>query len=277
MFICEGLSAKTYVVAGIDTGVYDKKGRDWFGVLPVTGKVLNVRNATPASIVANKVIVSFIQAIGLHHDVDYTKEENFKTLRYGRLILATDADDDGIHIEGLIMNLVHALFPSLLQRTNPYIVSMKTPIVRVFLPRQKDLLFYDERKFSIYRQQQTKKINLKYYKGLGTTREEDVPDTFGLKMIEYQNDIDANHNMNKVFHKKCADARKEWLGDYKLDDNHFSLDDQAQICQMNVSNFLNGEMIKFSLADCARSIPNGMDGLKESQRKILYAVRKRNL
>ena len=65
---------------------------------------------------------------------------------------------------------------------------MKTPIVRIFRPRCKDLLFYDERKFQDYVQKQTQKITAKYYKGLGTTRAEDVPDTFGLKMVEYIND-----------------------------------------------------------------------------------------
>ena len=161
-------------------GVYGKQGRDWFGVLPVTGKVLNVRNATPTSIAANKVIVSFIQALALQHGLDYTEEKNFKTLNYGRLILIADADDDGLHIESLLINLVHSLFPSLLERKDSFITSMKTPIVRIFRPRCKDLLFYDERKFQDYVQKQTQKITAKYYKGLGTTRAEDVPDTFGI-------------------------------------------------------------------------------------------------
>jgi len=278
LFICEGLSAKTYVVAGIETGVYGKSGRDWFGVLPVTGKVLNVRNATPTSIAANKVIVSLIQTLGISHGLDYRLEKNFKTLRYGRVIVVADADVDGIHIEGLIMNLVHTLFPTLLERKKPYIVSMKTPIARVFRRgRSKDLLFYDERRFNKYLASATSKVNAKYYKGLGTTREEDVPDTFGLKMVEFSNDDKANGNMNKVFHKKYADARKQWLGGYNPDTYAFSLDDQGNTCTMTISNFLNGEMIKFSHADCARSIPSGIDGLKESQRKILYAVRKRKL
>jgi len=277
LFICEGLSAKTYVVAGIETGVYGKSGRDWFGVLPVTGKVLNVRNATPTSIAANKVIVSLIQTLGLSHGLDYRLEKNFKTLRYGRVIVVADADVDGIHIEGLIMNLIHTLFPTLLERDDPYIVSMKTPIARVFRGRAKDLLFYDERRFNKYLAKATKKVNAKYYKGLGTTREEDVPDTFGLKMVEFSNDEKASANMNKVFHKKYADARKQWLGEYAPDSYAFSLDDQGDTCTMSISNFLNGEMIKFSHADCARSIPSGIDGLKESQRKILYAVRKRKL
>jgi DNA topoisomerase-2 len=277
LFVCEGLSAKTYVVAGIDTGVYGKRGRDWFGVLPVTGKVLNVRNATATSIAANKVIVSFIQTTGLKHGVDYTVDENFKTLSYGKVIIVADADVDGIHIEGLIMNLIHSLFPSLLERKEPYLIGMKTPIARVFIPKKEDLLFYDENNFNKYLSQQTKKVNAKYYKGLGTTREEDVPDTFGLKMIEYITDIHSNTNMNKVFHKKYADARKTWLEEYSPQEQTFSLDNQGNISQMTISNFLNGEMIKFSHADCSRSIPNGIDGMKESQRKILYAVKKRNL
>jgi DNA topoisomerase-2 len=278
LFVCEGLSAKTYVVAGIDTGVYGKQGRDWFGVLPVTGKVLNVRNATPTAITMNKVIVSFIQTTGLRHDVDYTVDANFKTLSYGKVIIVADADVDGIHIEGLIMNLIHSMFPTLLNREESYIIGMKTPIARVFGGKgEMDKLFYDERRFNDFLSKQTKKINAKYYKGLGTTREEDVPDTFGLKMVEYVNDEFASMNMNKVFHKKHADARKEWLEGYNPATYSFSLDDQDSICQMNLSNFLNGEMIKFSHADCARSLPHMVDGLKESQRKILYAVFKRNL
>ena len=277
LFICEGLSAKTYVVAGIKTGVYGRSGRDWFGCLPVTGKILNVRNATAKSIADNKVIVSFIQTLGLSHGMDYRVDKNFKTLRYGKVIVVADADVDGIHIEGLLMNLIHTLFPTLLERGEPYIVSMKTPIARVFRGRAKDLLFYDERRFNKYIAESSGKVNAKYYKGLGTSRPEDVPDTFGLKMVEFTRDDNASTNMNKVFHKNHADARKEWLGEYAPTNYAFSLDDQGKSCTMTISNFLNGEMIKFSHADCSRSIPSGIDGLKESQRKILYAVRKRKL
>ncbi len=277
LFVCEGLSAKTYVVAGINTGVYGKSGRDWFGILPITGKVLNVRNAPPTSIASNNVISSFIQATGLRHGMDYTIEDNFKTLRYGRIIMIADADVDGIHIEGLIMNVIHALFPTILNRSQPYLVSMKTPIVRVFTSKRKDLLFYDENRFNQYLAEQQGKLNVKYYKGLGTTREEDVPDTFGLKMVEYKTDENAYDNMNKVFNKKHADKRKIWLGEYNPANNVSSLDDKDAVSEASLSEFLNNEMIKFSHADCARSIPSGVDGLKESQRKILYAVRKRNL
>ena len=277
LFICEGLSAKTYVVAGIKEGVYGLSGRDWFGVLPVTGKVLNVRNATATSIAANKVICKFIHALGLKHDIDYTIDSNYKKLNYGRVIIIADADVDGIHIEGLIMNVIHSLYPSLLKRDIPFVVSMKTPIARVINKRNEDNLFYDELRFNSWLTKQNTKVNVKYYKGLGTTKAEDVADTFGLKMVEYKNDENAFANMQKAFHKKYADARKEWLEEYNPRECKFSLDDVGNNTVMKISDFINGELIKFSHADCARSIPNGIDGLKESQRKLLYAVKKRKL
>lgn len=277
LFICEGLSAKTYVVAGIEEGVYGLSGRDWFGVLPVTGKVLNVRNATATSIAANKVICKIIHALGLKHGIDYTIDSNYKKLNYGRIIIIADADFDGIHIEGLIMNLIHSLYPTLLDRNESFVVSMKTPIARVIKKQGEDTLFYDERRFNSWVTKQKTKVNIKYYKGLGTTKAEDVADTFGLKMVEYKNDDNAFANMQKVFHKKYADARKEWLENYNPHAYTFSLDDIGNSTVMNISDFVNGELIKFSHADCARSIPNGIDGLKESQRKLLYAVKKRNL
>lgn len=275
LILCEGLSAKTYAVAGIEKGVYGKSGRDWFGVYPLRGKVLNVRNSAPTAIAKNAVITDLIKATGVRHDVDYRDERNFSQLRYGKIMIMTDADVDGIHIEGLIMNFFHSLFPTLLERENSFVVSMKTPIVRVFRPNE-DLLFYDERRFREWAAQQTKNFKKKYYKGLGTTKPEDVPDTFGLKMVEYVNDENTFSNMNKVFNKKHSDLRKSWLADYNPN-AAFSLDDQQEITHMNMSDFMDGEMIKFSHDDCKRSIPNSIDGLKESQRKILYAVKKRKL
>lgn len=276
LFITEGLSAKTYVVAGIEEGLYGKSGRDWNGILPVRGKLLNVRDKPVATISANKVICSLIHALELKLGVDYKDESNFKKLAYGRVSVVADADVDGTHICSLILNFFHSLYPTLLQRDQPFIVSMQTPIARV-IKKTGDLLFYDERRFHKFLSEQTTKLNVKYYKGLGTTKSEDVPDTFGLKMVEFVNDDQSLASMVKAFHKKSADARKIWLEQYNPEAYTFSLDDQGKTTSMSITNFINGELIKFSHADCARSIPNGIDGLKESQRKILYAVKKRNL
>ena len=277
LFITEGLSAKTYVVAGIDEGIYGLTGRDWNGILPVRGKLLNVRDKAAATIAGNKVICSLIQALGLKHDTNYKDEENFKKLNYGRLVIVADADVDGIHIEGLVINFIHSLYPSLLDRKEPFIISLKTPIARVKRPKLDDLLFYDETNFNSWLSKQTGKVNTKYYKGLGTTKPEDVPDTFGKKLLEFEKDENTFSNMQKAFHKKHSDLRKDWLENYNPNISLFSLDEVDDIASMSLSNFVNGELIKFSHADCARSIPNGIDGLKVSQRKILFAVKKRKL
>lgn len=185
---------------------------------------------------------------------------------------------DGIHIEGLLMNFLHTLYPTLLEREESFFISLKTPIARVKQPKTDDMLFYDENNFKEWLTQQTKKVDVKYYKGLGTTRSEDVPDTFGKKLVEFVHDEKSNDNMHKAFNKKHADLRKQWLADYIPGEKKFlSLDNMDSVSKMDISSFIDGELIKFSHADCTRSIPNGIDGLKESQRKILYAVKKRKL
>uniref|UniRef100_A0A6C0I1E6 DNA topoisomerase (ATP-hydrolyzing) n=1 Tax=viral metagenome TaxID=1070528 RepID=A0A6C0I1E6_9ZZZZ len=253
----------------------DKTHRFLLGDFTVTHNCLNVRNSSMESIAKNKVITDLIQALNLQHGVDYTDENNFKNLSYGKVILLTDSDVDGKHITSLIMNFFHSLFPSILKRKTPFLLSMETPIIRVF-KKEGDLLFYDENKFKEFSKNQTSKIKCKYYKGLGTTKSEDIKDTFGEKMVDYINDDNCDTSFNKVFHVKFADQRKEWLEKYDPKTS-FSLDDSGKFSSMNLTDFLNNEMIKFSHDDCKRSIPHLFDGLKESQRKVLYSLKKRNL
>jgi DNA topoisomerase-2 len=285
LILVEGLAAKTYAVKGIDVGAFGKSGRDWFGIYALRGKVLNVRNAKAAAIAKNAVISDIIKALGATLDADYTLDKLFMTLRYGKILIITDADVDGIHISGLLQNMVHTLFPSLLERDEPFITSMQTPIVRVFLPggKNNEKLFYDEREYKKYVDAYNKKypgktINQKYYKGLGSSTDQDIADTFGIKMVDLENDENTSFNMNKVFHTKQSDARKIWLEQY--DSNNVSLKwngDKQETISLKISDFLNTELIKFSLNDCKRSIPGLMDGLKEGNRKALYSCFLRNL
>ena len=277
LILCEGLSAKTYAVAGIQKGVYGKEGRNHFGCLPLRGKCLNVRNASPTIISKNAVITDIIQALGLQYNMDYNKEENYNTLSYGKVILLTDADCDGIHIEGLILNFFHYLFPTLLERTPSFLVSMQTPIVRI-IRKSGDLLFYDENRYNEYvKTNNMNNVKTKYYKGLGTTKSEDVKDTFGEKMLHYVHDEKTKTTMEKVFHKNFTDERKKWLEEYDPIKSSMSIPEEDAIVDLEMSNFLTHQVIKFSHNDCKRSIPSLFDGLKESQRKVLYAVKKRNL
>ena len=285
LILVEGLAAKTYAVKGIDVGAFGKTGRDWFGIYALRGKVLNVRNAKSASIAANKVISDIIKALGVKLDADYTNEKTFKTLRYGKILIIVDADVDGIHISGLLQNMIHNLFPTLLNRQDSFVTAMQTPIVRVFpsIGVKKEILFYDEREYTKYitkhnKQFPDKKVKKKYYKGLGSSSDQDIADTFGKKMIRFKTDEHTDLNMHKIFHTTQSDARKQWVTDY--DEENVALSwtgDKQETVSLDISDFLNTEMIKFSIDDCKRSLPSLMDGLKEGNRKTLFACFKRKL
>ena len=190
---------------------------------------------------------------------------------------------DGIHIKGLLLNLFHHLFPSLLQRQNSFLTCMQTPIVRVYLPNNKEKLFYDEREYQKYvetfnNNYPTTLIHKKYYKGLGSSSNKDIMDTFGKKMITFVLDDKTTFNMNKIFHSNQSDARKKWLEQYNSTNIVLVWDENKhETLPLSISDFLNTELILFSLNDCKRSIPNMMDGLKESHRKTLFACFEKNL
>ena len=282
LILVEGLSAKTYASNGIQKGIFGKCGRDWYGIYGLRGKVLNTRNATPGSVSKNKVVTDIIKALGLQFNLDYTIEENFEKLRYGKVIIITDADVDGLHISGLIQNFFHSLFPTLLKRKESFLSGKQTPIVRVY-ENKKNVLFYDEREYKkyvneFYNKNPGKNIHKKYYKGLGASTKSDILETFGQKIIEFHEDEKTYDNMNKVFHTKFSDIRKDWLAKYDPENVKLKWNNQEhEVQKISFSDFIDTEVIKFSLDDCKRSIPNIMDGLKEGHRKILYVGFLRNL
>lgn len=276
LILCEGDSAKTFAVKGIQTGVGGRKGRDYFGIYPLRGKVLNVRNSNVASITKNKEIGDVIKALNLKYGVDYKDDDVFDTLYYGRIIILTDSDVDGYHICGLLLNFFHKLFPTLIERNPSFITCMRTPIVRIYYPKT-DIAFYTLDDFKKYQQQNpNKKGDVKYFKGLGTNNNKEIETSFGKKMIEFVKDDKTDDTMDKVFSSKCSDQRKTWLKEYNPA-NDVEIVSKNPVQFLGISDFLDREMIKFSIDDCKRSIPCVMDGFKESQRKILYATFVKNL
>lgn len=281
LILVEGLSAKAYAVNAISKGLFGKVGRDWFGIYPLRGKLLNCRNAKPLAISKNQVVTDIIKALGVKYDVDYTDDANYKKLRYGKLLILTDQDVDGVHISGLIQNMFHSLFPSLLLRPDSYIISAQTPLVRVYTggAGKSSILFYDEEEYKKYvAQQGDKKINKKYYKGLGSSRTADVIETFGQKLIRFKHDEKCFDTMNKAFHIKYADMRKNWLENYDPSKSILKWNGaKEEILDVAYSDFIDTELIKFSINDCKRSIPSIMDGLKEGHRKVLFYCLKKKI
>jgi DNA topoisomerase II len=110
LILTEGDSAKTLAVAGL--GVI---GRDRYGVFPLRGKMLNVREATTKQILDNSEITSICKIIGLNFKDKYESRDSLKQLRYGKIMIMTDQDHDGSHIKGLIINFIHYHWPNLLK------------------------------------------------------------------------------------------------------------------------------------------------------------------
>ncbi|KAJ3222418.1 DNA topoisomerase 2 [Clydaea vesicula] len=268
LILTEGDSAKTLAVSGL--GVI---GRDNYGVFPLRGKLLNVREANHSQIMNNAEISAIKQIMGLKTGQVYT---DTSTLRYGHIMIMTDQDHDGSHIKGLIINLLDHFWPSLLKVPN-FLLEFITPIVKVTKKNQERTFFtipeYEEWKSN---NMDAKGWHVKYYKGLGTSSTQDAKKYFSnlhTHMKEFRTCSENDRNLiNMAFNKKKADERKEWLRN--IEPGTFMDHSQQQI---PLNDFINKELILFSMADNIRSIPSMVDGLKPGQRKILFCCFKRNL
>ena len=268
LILTEGDSAKASAVAGLSV-----IGRDYYGVFPLRGKLLNVRDATAAQILKNEEINNLKKILGLQQGKEYTTT---KSLRYGGILIFTDADNDGSHIKGLIINFIHSFWPSLL-KVDDFISSIITPIVKV--SKGKTIVpFYNQNDFMGWKNQtaNVNSWNIKYYKGLGTSTAQESKDYFtnlSRQTIKYNFTETTDGDLVKAFKKGFEDDRKEWIKANTGQNN--SLD--FTVLKQSISQFVNHELINFSIADLERSIPNMMDGLKPSQRKVLYGCLKRGL
>jgi len=284
LILTEGDSAKALAIAGLSV-----IGRDHYGVFPLRGKLLNVRDTDMKKITNNKEISSLAKIIGLKFGDKKKKDkkdmsEITKDLRYGKILILTDADVDGSHIKGLLINLFSWFWPELLDIPG-FLMSLATPIIKA--KKQKTVKeFYTMTEFENWKEtiENLKQWNIKYYKGLGTSTSEEAKGYFTdieQKNIKYINgedkieDTDILKSTQKIelaFDKKKAEERKYWLKSY--DKNNI-----IEQTQKNVSfhEFIDKELIHFSDYDCKRSIPSLVDGLKPSLRKIIYSCLKRNL
>ena len=151
---------------------------------------------------------------------------------------------------------------------------MNTPIVKII--SKKDIkAFYTLTDYNHWKECRSnyKKYNIKYYKGLGTSTATESKEYFkNLKLNTYVTNDKTDSSINLAFNKKQADDRKEWLKEY--DENNI-LD--YNIPDTPIDEFINKELIHFSNADTGRSIGSAIDGLKTSQRKILFSCIKRKL
>ena len=269
LILTEGDSAKSTALTGLSV-----VGRDRYGVFPLRGKLMNVKDVTPKKLLENEEIQNIKKILGLESGKVY---HNLDDLRYGRIMIMSDQDHDGSHIRGLIMNLFHTLWPSLL-KTPSFVTSLLTPIVKVTHRRGEKLSFYNMVEYNRWLAENDggRGWHIKYYKGLGTSNEEEARDYFKhMHLIHYDyTGEDSHSSMDLAFNKKRADDRKKWLSEYEPESSIVLEQNEEHV---SYQEFINRELIHFSVYDVKRSIPCVVDGLKPSQRKILYTCFKRNL
>lgn len=265
LILTEGDSAKTTAVSGLSV-----VGRDYYGVFPLRGKLLNTREASFSQISKNEEILNIKKILGLQTDT-----KAIKNLRYGKVLIMTDADYDGFHIKALLINFIDAGWPHLLKQI--FIGSILTPIVKVSKSNTK-LSFYTHKEYINWKNTDESKgnWNIKYYKGLGTSTAAEAREYFkNLKVLNYINkDEKDSEALVLAFKKTEADQRKEWIR--KNTENFEGLDYTTKE-SIPISNLINKELVLFSISDNIRSIPSIVDGLKPGQRKILFACFKKNL
>lgn len=266
LILCEGDSAKAGIISGLS-----KEDRNIYGVYPMKGKLFNVRGETLKRISENKEIVEIKQILGLETKKEYESLEQVgKSLRYSRILFMTDQDLDGSHIKGLGINLFESQWRSLLKLN--LVGFMNTPIIKARKGKE-EKLFYNDAEYETWKETDPRGWSVKYYKGLGTSTAKEFKEYFQhKKFVMFSYDEAARDAIDMVFNKKRADDRKVWLKSYQRSD---CLDTNQS--EVSYEDFINKEMKHFSKYDCDRSIPNMMDGLKISQRKILYSAFKKNL
>ncbi|XP_062071661.1 DNA topoisomerase 2-alpha isoform X1 [Lepus europaeus] len=281
LILTEGDSAKTLAVSGL--GVV---GRDKYGVFPLRGKILNVREASHKQIMENAEINNIIKIVGLQYKKNYEDEDSLKTLRYGKIMIMTDQDQDGSHIKGLLINFIHHNWPSLLRHR--FLEEFITPIVKVSKNKQ-EMAFYSLPEFEEWKSSTPnhKKWKVKYYKGLGTSTSKEAKEYFAdMKRHRIQFKYSGPEDdaaISLAFSKKQIDDRKEWLTHFMEDRRQRKLlglpEDYLYgqtTTYLTYNDFINKELILFSNSDNERSIPSMVDGLKPGQRKVLFTCFKRN-
>jgi DNA topoisomerase-2 len=265
LILTEGDSAATSAISGLK-----EVGRERWGVFPLKGKLLNVREITIQKFNANEELTTIKKILGLEQGKKY---RDASELRYGRVMVMADQDHDGSHIKGLLMNLFHAEWPGLMQ--SGFLCTLLTPILKA-MKGKVVMAFYSIPEFQAWKETLPGGLSgwkIKYYKGLGTSTPMEAREWFKeLHEIKYEWDEKTDDSINLAFNKKQADDRKRWLSHYDPTTMLIPIAGAA-----SYTEFVNKELIHFSNADNIRSLPNIMDGLKPSQRKILFACLKRNL
>ena len=268
LFLCEGDSAKAMIMAG-----FSVIGRKQYGCFPLKGKLINVKKNSLRKNLANTEIANLVKILGLPHPGSSVGNVRGQ-LRYDKVVIVCDQDPDGSHIKGLIINFFHTYYPELLT-SEGFLNVFHTPIV-VGKCRQEKRMFFTLQEFETFQRSAPPGWKFKWYKGLGTSNASEAKDYFRnmdrhLKPFphtESKNTIDRCCNIAFSDEKEFKELRKKMVC--------LSLDESGDLAT-TFEDFFVKELPVFWRDDNERSMTNVVDGLKVSQRKILYSALEKGL
>ena len=192
---CESREAEKceiFIVEGDSAGGSAKMGRNrrYQAILPIRGKILNVEKASMDKVLANAEIKTMINAFGCGFSEGYGNDFDIAKLRYHKIVLMTDADVDGSHIDTLLLTFLYRFMPELIQNGHVYIAM--PPLFKVIPKKGKEEYLYDEKALERYRKTHTGEFTLQRYKGLGEMDAEQLwettlnPENRVLKRVEIE-------------------------------------------------------------------------------------------
>ena len=183
----------------------------------ILGKLLNVREANHKQISGNEELTNLVRIFGLQYGKKYTQDLSTANLRYGKMMIMADQDQDGSHIKGLIINFIHHNWPELLQ--TDFVEQFITPIVKATKGDSQHSFFslpeYEHWKTNTHN---WKTYHIKYYKGLGTSTAKEAREYFS-DMDRHQIDFSysgrqCDESIVMAFSKNRADDRKQWINSW---------------------------------------------------------------
>lgn len=279
LFIAEGQSAKSGLIMGRD--------RNIDAIFPIRGKILNCLKADYSKIFDNDVVLNIIRILGCGVEIKTKENKEFTKFdinkcKYGKIIIATDSDKDGMNIRALILTLFYRLMPTLIKEGRVYLV--EAPLFEIECEGQTYYAVTDKEKDNIIKSLGNKKIEIGRNKGIGETSAEATaatimnPEYKGLYKIT-MNDIKKAEESFELFMGDKVAPRKEYIIENfnKYCDENILIDKEYSSTKEAGEFIIENEMPYATYTITERALPQIEDGLKPSQRRGMYTLKKANI